>query len=66
MEKYPIYLNFEELYGHIKSLPNSDEKISYCKYILNIFRESFKNKTDADIEKYIENIKIEFNKKENH
>ncbi len=58
MRKYPILLNFSEILAYIDSLENTSKKISYCKYLLSVFRESFNNETDEDVDKYVEKYKL--------
>lgn len=53
MKKFPIYLNFDEIYAKRDSLKTSSEKIAFYEYIINVFRESFNNQSDYDVEKYI-------------
>lgn len=53
MKKYPIFLNFDEIFKYRNSLKTTDEKIDYYNYIIDAYKESFNNKSDKDVDSYI-------------
>lgn len=58
MKKHPIYLNYDEVISYIKSLKTVSDQITCCDFLIKVYRESFNNRNDNDVLKYLKKYKI--------